>query len=112
MFANRLIGWSALVLFVAATAILTILFISIVSPAPGISIGADPQIMILASADLAIFAFVLGFLSFQTSPGKVAAVGGLVLAITMLILLSFTFITRVERSGTQLESIAMEVMSQ
>ncbi len=102
MFQKKFMGWSALVLFVVATAILAILLVLLVfSPALEIYVALDPQAMIVASGVLALAAAVLGFYAFKTSPGKVGAMGGLVLFIAVAILLSFTTIARIERRGAQ-----------
>ncbi len=102
MFQKKFMGWSALVLFVVATAILAILLVLLVfSPALEIYVALDPQAMIVASGVLALAAAVLGFYAFKTSPGKVGAIGGLVLVLAVAVLLSLTTITRVERHSVE-----------
>ena len=101
MFQKKFIGWSALVLFVVATAILAIPVVHVVSPTLEIYVALDPQAMIVASGVLALAAAVLGFYAFKTSPGKVGAIGGLVLVLAVAVLLSLTTITRVERHNVE-----------
>jgi hypothetical protein len=109
MFTKKFIGWSAMGLFVGATAILTLPVVLMLSPALDIYIALDPQAMIVASGVLALTSAVLGLFAFQTSAGKFAVIGGLVLVIAVSLLLSFTTIVRVERSSTQPPSIVSGV---
>ena len=111
MFLKKFIGWSAVGLFVAATVILAIPVVIILSPALEIYIALDPQTIIVVSGVLALTSAVLGLFAFQTSPGKVAVIGGLVLVIAVALLLSFTTIARVERSDAQPQPTVREVES-
>ena len=109
MFTKKFIGWSAMGLFVGATVILTLPVVLMLSPALDIYIALDPQAMIVASGVLALTSAVLGLFAFQTSAGKFAVIGGLVLVIAVSLLLSFTTIVRVERSSTQPPSMVSGV---
>ncbi len=111
MFTKRFIGWSALVLFVVATAILAIPVVLIVSPALEIYVALDPQTIIVVGGVFALASALLGFFAFQTSPGKVGAIGGLVSVIAVAIMLSFTTIAHVERRGAQPQPMVMDVGS-
>ncbi len=95
---NKFMGWSAFVLFAVAAAIMVLLVFSPVLEKYDI---LNPQTAMIASGVLALAATVLGFFAFKTSQGKVAAIGGLVLALAVGVLISFTTITRVETSGAQ-----------
>ncbi len=97
MFTQKFIGWSALVLFVVTAATLALLVLLIFFPYRPL----NAQAVLLAGGVFALVAAILGFFAFTTSPGKVGAIGGLALALAVAFLLSFTTITRVERSGAQ-----------
>jgi len=108
MFQKKLIGWLSLMLFVVATAILAILALLVFSPPLTKLAVLNPQALIVASGVLALAAAVLGFYAFITSPGRVGAIGGLVLFIAVAILLSSTTITtRIEGRGAQQTSPAL-----
>jgi len=98
MFAKKFISWSSLALIIAAAALLVLI---VFSPALEKSISINPQAVIIASGILALTASVLGFFAFKTSPGKVGAIGGLVLFVAIAILISFTAITRVDKHSTR-----------
>jgi len=93
MLTKNFIGWSALALFMVAAStlafpVLLVLFPSFAGIAP-----VNYQAMIVVSGVLAFVATTFGFYAFKTSPGKVAAIGGLILFIAVAMLLSFTTIT-------------------
>lgn len=109
MFTKRFIGWSALGLFIAAIVILALQVVLILFPALEMYITLDPQAMIVTSGVLALTSALLGLFAFQTSAGKFAVIGGLVLVVAVSLLLSFTTIVRVERSSTQPPSMVSGV---
>jgi len=106
MLANRSIGWFALALFVVAAAVLATAIIVTGSPARELYDALDPQIMLRIGAIFALGSAVLGSFGYQTTPGKVGAVCGLVLLITVIIFLA---INQGEGIGAQLQPIVMEV---
>ena len=109
MLTKRFIGWSAVGLFVAATVILALSVVLILSPALERYIALDPQALIIASGVLALTSAALGLFAFQTSAGKFAVIGGLVLVVAVSLLLCFTTIVRVEQSGAQLGPMVSEM---
>jgi len=102
MFTKKFIGWAALALFVVAVVILAIPVLLVFSPSLAILVTLNPQAMIAVSGVFALMATVFGFYAFKTAPGKVGAIGGLVLFIAIAILVSFTTITtRIEGRSAQ-----------
>jgi len=92
MFTKKFIGWSGLALLVIAILILTILVQLVIVPPLAIIEPRIPQAMIVVSGVVALVAAILGFYTDKTSPGKVSAIGGLVLFIAIACLHSFTTI--------------------
>jgi hypothetical protein len=109
MFTKKFIGWSAMGLFVGATVILTLPVVLMLSPALDMYIALDPRAMIVASGVLALTSAVLGLFAFQTSAGKCAVIGGLVLVVAVSLLLSFTTIASAELSNAQPQPMVSEV---
>lgn len=112
MLTKRFVGWSAIGLFVAAIIILALPVVLILAPALEMYLAFDPQTMMVASGVLGLTSAVLGSFAFQTSAGKFALIGGLALVIAVSLLLSFTTIVRVERSGAQPGPTVSEVEAQ
>jgi hypothetical protein len=107
MFTKKFIGWSALAMFVIAAVTLALLVLLVIFPPLEINISLNPQATIVVSGVFALVAAVFGFYAFKTSPGRVGAIGGLVLLIAVAMLLSFTTITtRIEGRGAQQTSPA------
>jgi hypothetical protein len=98
MLENKSIGWSALILFVVAAAMIVLPVFSPVLERYDI---VNPHAAIAASGVLALVATVLGFCSFKTGQGKVGAIGGLVLLFAVAILISSTTVSRGESQGVQ-----------
>ena len=102
MIQKKFIGWISLVLLVVAAVILAILVLLVFFPSLAILPNQNPQAMIVVSGVHALMAAVFGFFAFKTSPGRVGAIGGLVLFVAIAILLSFTIITtRIEGRNAQ-----------
>ena len=96
---RKFLGYSSLVLFVIA--VLIVLFIAAqlaFFPAALPFVSNNAQILIVISCVLALIAALLGLFSRQTPQGKVGGIGGTVLFLALAVFLSFTLITRVERS--------------
>ena len=98
MLNNRFIGWSGLVLFAVALALMLLLALY-----PFLERYAilNPQAGVVVAGLLALMAAVLGFSAFKTAQGKVAGIGGLVLLAAVVLLLSLTTVARVERVGAE-----------
>ena len=98
MLNHRFIGWSGLVLFAAALALM--LLVALYPFLERYSI-LNPQAGVVVAGILALVAAVLGFAAFKTAQGKVAGIGGLVLLAAVALLLSLTTVARVERVGAE-----------
>jgi len=106
MVTKHLIGWSALALFMFATLNLTLLVEARTSGA----VILDLQTALVVSGISALMAAILGFFTYTTSPGKVGAIGGLVLFIAVAVMLSFTTIARVEQGSAHTSEVVNEVV--
>jgi hypothetical protein len=95
MLNNRAIGWTAVGLFALAVTGMVLLAVAIMVELSGVP---DPRAGVAVAGLLALVAAALGFAAFQTVQGRVAAIGGLSLLIGIVLLLSLTTITRVERT--------------
>lgn len=108
MFTKKFIGWSALALFMVAASTLALLVLLVIFPPFARIMPVNHQTMIVVSGVLALVAAIFGFYTFKTSPGKVGAIGGLVLFIAVAVLLSLTTITtRIEGHSAQQISPAL-----
>jgi hypothetical protein len=95
---NKFIGWFSLALFLLATLVLLYLVSLIAFPAISPDFAINAQLLLLASGVLAFLAALFGFAARNTTQGKIGGIGGLILFVAVAALLSFTLITRVERS--------------
>ena len=101
MFNNKVLGWLSSGLFLIAILILLYVGVLLLFPTLQVSIHVDAQALFIASDVFALFAAILGFFSRFTRPGKIGAVGGLVLFVPLSIFLSFILITSVQpQTGT------------
>jgi hypothetical protein len=97
MLNNRAIGWAAVGLFALAVIGMVLLAVATVFELSGLP---DPRVGVGMAGLLALVAAALGFAAFQTVQGRLAAIGGLSLLIGILMQLSLTAITRVERTDS------------
>jgi hypothetical protein len=96
MTGHTVVGWFSIGFFLIAILILLFFGVLLLFPLLQALFIVNPQILIIASDVLALFAAVLGFLSRRTGPGKIGGIGGLVLFVLLTLLLSFTLITGVQ----------------
>jgi hypothetical protein len=111
---KKFLGWLSLGSFGAA--VLILLFVAaalIFFPNALFFARANTQALFMISGVLGLLAAVLGFISRQTPQGKVGGIGGLVLSLAIVILLSFTLITRVDRQegAVQPQSVGYVIRS-
>ena len=85
---SKLVGGSALALLILAVAVLLlgVLFSGIFSQG-----GISPEVAMWAAGGLAIMATVLGLIAFRTPAGKVAAIGGFLLLMLILLVTPVSF---------------------
>jgi hypothetical protein len=95
---NKFIGWFSLALFILAVLVLLYMVSLIVFPYIYPNVAINAHLLLIASGVLALVAVLLGFASRNTPQGKIGGIGGLIVVILVAILLSFTLVTRVERS--------------
>ena len=95
---NKFIGWFSLALLLLAILVLLYLASLIVFPNLYPNFAINAQLLLFSSGVLAFFAALLGFASRNTTQGRIGGIGGLIIFIAVAFLLSFTLVTRVERS--------------
>jgi len=79
---NKFIAWTGFTLFVLAVAVIVLV---IVFPAIQRYDIVSPEAALWVAGALALLSTGTGFLAFKTPQGKVAAIGGLLLLIAILV---------------------------
>jgi len=92
MFQKKVLGWFSLVLFVVSAAILAAVALLVFFPPLAQRLALNAQALILVGGVFALAATGCGFYAYKTAPGRVGAIGGLVLFIAIAGQLSFTTI--------------------
>lgn len=85
---NTLIGWAGFALFALALVIMlaSVFILPIFNPE-----FVNPEAGLIASGVCALIATVLGFLAFRTTQGKIAAIGGLLLVLLVVLVTPISF---------------------
>jgi hypothetical protein len=82
MRSNRLVSWTAFTLFVLAVAVTVLVVFAPTLAQFGLPVS---EAAVWVIGVLALLSAILGFIAFKTPQGKIAAIGGVVLLLAVLV---------------------------